>query len=178
MIVEHIEKFVGHISYGTIRNEFDKVNIAIINDKPICGLKTFVTLGLHYHDMNYKSRFELVFVCNHQIQDTEITSFLLWFANLMIEEQRPLLRGQVIFLPRQIGESLMNALYVATPFYFDKEFQVIKNKGDNVIFPLLVPIYESEAKLIQGKGWKKFENFLYQEQIDNLCDLSRQSFKW
>lgn len=178
MIAEHIEKFVGHISYGTLRNEFDKVNIAIICDEPDKSLNTFVTLGLHYYDINYKSRFELVFVCSNQVQNSEITSFLSWFANLIIETQKPLLRGDIIFLPRNIEKSSMNALYVATPFYFDETFQVLECNGNNVIFPLLIPLYEHEAKFIQSKGWQEFENFLYKEQIENLYDLNRQSFYW
>lgn len=178
MIAEHIEKFVGRISYGTLKDKFDKVNIAIVCHEPDDELNTFVTLGLHRHDVNYKSRFELVFVCSNQIHFSEITSFLSWFANLIIQTQKPLLRGQVVFLPRNIGESTMNALYVATPFYFDEHFQVTECDGNKIVFPLLIPLYECEAQLVESKGWEEFESFLYKEQIDNLYDLNRQSFYW
>ena len=88
MIAEHIEKFVGRISYGTLKDKFDKVNIVIVCHEPDDELNTFVTLGLHRHDVNYKSRFELVFVCSNQIHFSEITSFLSWFANLIIQTQK------------------------------------------------------------------------------------------
>ncbi len=176
-LVNHIEKYVGEISYGILRNHLN-LSVAVIENKPISNLKTFVTLGLNQYDIGYKSRFELLFVCKLEIKSDEISSMLLWLAERIIVDKKIILCGEVIFLSQNISISKMKAFYVAMPFYFDDDFQVVNYFDNDVVFPLLIPIYESEAKLIQQKGWRSFENFLYQKQIDNLYDLNRQVFHW
>jgi len=41
------------------------------------------------------------------------------------------------------------ALYVSAPFYFDDDFQVCYGEHYNIVFPLLVPLYKQEAKLVE-----------------------------
>ena len=72
----------------------------------------------------------------------------------------------------------MDALYISCPFYFSDDFQVLEAEDNNVVFPLLVPIYKSEAKNIAQNGWSKFEQFLVDNYVDNLWDLHRQEINW
>ena len=177
-LIEHIEGHIGKISCGSEKDIYD-IEIIIIEDKPKIGLKTFITVGLSKYELNYKSLVELVFVCKKNDSNDEIVSFLSWLSKIILSEKKIILRGDVIYLPRNITEnSSMNALYASIPFYFDDDFQVFNNINKNIIFPLLIPIYKDEAKLIQKNGWNKFEDFLENNKINNLYDLYRNPLHW
>ncbi len=97
----------------------------------------------------------------------------------MIDNRKPILRGEIIRLPRVIIEgSKMDALYVSAPFYFDDDFQVCYGGHYNTVFPLLVPLYKQEAELVEKKGWNAFEQFLLDNEVDNLSDMNRKPFVW
>ena len=72
----------------------------------------------------------------------------------------------------------MDALYVSAPFYFDDDFQVCYSEHYNIVFPLLVPLYKQEAELVEKKGWNAFEQFLLDNEVDNLSDMNRKPFVW
>ena len=121
-MINHVEKYIGTISHGSKSDSESqyKLNIAAIPSSPNRDLKTYITLGLSKHDLNYKSRFEILFVCSLKYDENQIFPFLRWLAETIIENKKILLRGQVIYLPRSIVDSTkMDALYVSAPFYFD-----------------------------------------------------------
>ncbi|WP_194786649.1 suppressor of fused domain protein, partial [Neisseria meningitidis] len=72
----------------------------------------------------------------------------------------------------------MDALYVSAPFYFDDDFQVCYGEHYNIVFPLLVPLYKQEAEWVEKKGWNAFEQFLLDNEVDNLSDMNRKPFAW
>ena len=119
-MINHVEKYIGTISHGSKSDSGNryKLNIAAIPPSPNSDLKTYITLGLSKHDLNYKSRFEILFVCSLKYDENQIFPFLRWLAETIIENKKILLRGQVIYLPRSIVDSTkMDALYVSAPFY-------------------------------------------------------------
>ena len=119
-MINHVEKYIGTISHGSKSDSGNryKLNIAAIPSSPNRDLKTYITLGLSKHDLNYKSRFEILFVCSLKYDENQIFPFLRWLAETIIENKKILLRGQVIYLPRSIVDSTkMDALYVSAPFY-------------------------------------------------------------
>lgn len=178
-IIEHIENYIGEISYGIEVKSKYPISISCFNNKPMDNLNSFVSLGLNKFNLNYKSNFELLFVCGRNFSDRNIASLLVWLSELMIEQKHAILNGEIIFLPQVISpETKMNCLLVYTPFYFPNDFQVAKTKNGNVVFPLLIPIYLEEAKLIQEKGIESFEKFLLSNHIDNLWDMNRSYFSW
>ena len=125
-MINHVEKYIGTISHGSKSDSGSqyKLNIAAIPSSPNSDLKTYITLGLSKHDLNYKNRFEILFVCSLKYDENQIFPFLRWLAETIIENKKILLRGQVIYLPRSIVDSTkMDALYVSAPFYFDDDFQ-------------------------------------------------------
>lgn len=153
-MINHVEKYIGTISHGSKSDSGSqyKLNIAAIPSSPNSDLKTYITLGLSKHDLNYKSRFEILFVCSLKYDENQIFPFLRWLAETIIENKKILLRGQVIYLPRSIVDSTkMDALYVSAPFYFDDDFQVCYGEYYNIVFPLLVPLYKQEAELVEKR---------------------------
>ena len=180
-MINHVEKYIGTISHGSKSDSGSqyKLNIAAIPSSHNSDLKTYITLGLSKHDLNYKSRFEILFVCSLKYDENQIFPFLRWLAETIIENKKILLRGQVIYLPRSIVDSTkMDALYVSAPFYFDDDFQVCYGEHYNTVFPLLVPLYKQEAELVEKKGWNAFEQFLLDNEVDNLSDMNRKPFVW
>ncbi|HGG9564502.1 TPA: suppressor of fused domain protein, partial [Neisseria meningitidis] len=100
-------------------------------------------------------------------------------AEYLIDNRQPILRGEIIQLPRVIIEgSKMDALYVSAPFYFDDDFQVCYGEHYNIVFPLLVPLYKQEAEWVEKKGWNAFEQFLLDNEVGNLSDMNRKPFTW
>ena len=176
---EHLEYYLGKIAYGIKSDKEHRVNALIFPNTPEDRLTTYTTLGLSKHCVGYKSRFELVFVASNADNETNLANMLIWFAEIMIKEHRPILRGEVIYLPETIvPESGMDALYVSCPFYFPDDFQDLEAEDNDVVFPLLVPVYKSEAKNIAQNGWSQFEDFLLKNEVDNLWDLYREVFSW
>lgn len=178
-VPEHLEYYLGRITHGIKSGNNNKVNTVIFRNTPENKLTTYATLGLSKHCVNYKSRFELIFVSSSNEEELNLANMLIWLADFIIEQHRPILCGEVIYLPETISpESAMDALYVSCPFYFPDDFQVLEAEDNDVVFPLLIPVYKSEAKNISQNGWSKFEQFLVDNDIDNLWDLQRKSFEW
>lgn len=152
-MINHIEKYIGTISHGSKSDSGSqyKLNIAAIPSSPNRDLKTYITLGLSKHDLNYKSRFEILFVCSLKYDENQIFPFLRWLAETIIENKKILLRGQVIYLPRSIADSTkMDAPYVSAPFYFDDDFQVCYGEHYNIFSLCLSPCINRKQN-----WWKK-----------------------
>ena len=178
-VPEHIEHYLGKITHGIKSNNSNGVNAVIFPSVPENALTTYVTLGLSKYDLNYKSKFELVFVSSDKEEQGNLANMLIWIADLIIQKSRPVLCGEIVYLPQTISKNTkMNCLLVYTPFYFEDNFQVAKTQNGNVVFPLLIPIYIEEAKLIQEKGIESFENFLSSIQANNLWYMNRTCFSW
>lgn len=181
-VIRHIEDYLGTISYGfgrTLNQPLTELYVAAVLGK--YDFNTYVTLGLSECDLNYKSLFELVFVCRKESGEAEqeIADFLFWFAAMLILQKKALKRGEAICLNRQICSfSQINAVYIAAPFYFDDGFQVLTHQPKSVVFPLLVPLYHQEAVRIRETGWQRFEDYLLENNVDNLDDLKREAFVW
>lgn len=178
-VVKHLENYLGEIdrSIKIINNSYN-ISVSIFQHQPCEGLKTFSTLGLNKYYLNYKSRFELIFICDSKQDENVISVLLLSISNYLIKKHTPILRGEVILLPNKIEKSEMNSLYVSLPFYFHDDFQTCKNEDEVVVFPLLIPIYEKEKELIERKGWECFEEFLVKNNVDNLWDFNREEYRW
>lgn len=89
-MINHIEKYIGTISHGSKSDSGSqyKLNIAAIPSSPNRDLKTYITLGLSKHDLNYKSRFEILFVCYLKYDENQIFPFLRWLAETIIENKK------------------------------------------------------------------------------------------
>ena len=180
IVVEHLERYLSEIKSGIkCLDRRYHLSVSVFPSQPYEGLTTFSTLGLNRYDLNYKSRFELIFTCSEEWNKEKIAAFLSGVAEYLIDNRKPILRGEIIQLPRGIIEgSKMDALYVSAPFYFDDDFQVCYGEHYNIVFPLLVPLYKQEAKLVEKKGWNAFEQFLLDNKVGNLSDMNRKPFVW
>lgn len=174
-IIYHLEKHLGKVSdiFKTDTFPYD-VSIFIFRDMPAKGLVTYSTVGVSYHCLNNR-HYEFVFCCGNDVSESEVAGFLYNMAFKFIHYNVGVLRGQV-FEYNSSFSSNMTYVYISTPFYYDDDFQVCQDEKINVIFPLLIPIYKNEANFIRDFGWKKFENYLIENQKDNLYDVYRNPY--
>lgn len=178
IVVEHLEKYIGEISSSIdIDDKKYHLTISLYEDTPFEGIRAYSTLGLNRYFIGYY--YEFVFVCMAKYNKNEISSFLTSFSEYLIDKKKGVARGDVLsFDFAMTSETKMNSLYFSLPFYFDDNLQQLQLEDRNVIFPLIIPIYNEEAQLIRKKGWKSFEIFLEDNEIDNLWDLNRKEYVW
>ncbi|KAA2217746.1 suppressor of fused domain protein [Chryseobacterium sediminis] len=177
-IVKHLEKYIGEISNAiNITDKRYEVTISVYENIPFEELRTYSTLGLNRYFVGYY--FEFILVCENKFSKDEIASFLTSFSEYVIEQNINVQRGDVIsFDFTMTSETKMNSLYFTLPFYFDEHLQQLDLEDRSVIFPLIIPVYNEEAQLIKEKGWNSFEEFLEENEIDNLWDLNREVYVW
>lgn len=178
IVVEHLEKYIGEISSSVdiVDKNYD-LTISLYENTPFEGIRTYSTLGVNRYFIDYY--YEFVFVCMEKYNENEISSFLTSFSEYLINRKKGVARGDVLsFDFAMTSETKMNSLYFSLPFYFDDNLQELSLEKKNIIFPLIIPIYQEEADLIIEKGWNDFEEFLEKNEIDNLWDLNREVFTW
>lgn len=177
-IVKHLEKYIGEISNAiNITDKRYEVTISLYENIPFEEIRTYSTLGLNRYFVGYY--FEFILVCESKFSKDEIASFLTSFSEYVIEQNINVQRGDVIsFDFMMTSETKMDSLYFTLPFYFDENLQQLDLEERSVIFPLIIPVYNEEAQLIREKGWNVFEEFLEENEIDNLWDLNREVYVW
>lgn len=177
-VIEHLEKYIGTISEGAdIVDKKYNLTISIYNNIPFKDIRTYSTLGMNRYFVDYF--YEFIFVSMAKYNKNEIASFLTSFAEYLIDNKKGVLHGDVIsFDFTMTSETKMNSLYFTLPFYFDGNLSQLPLDDKTVIFPLIIPIYQEEADLIREKGWSSFENYLEENQIDDLWDLKRDKYVW
>ncbi|SHM65632.1 suppressor of fused domain protein [Chryseobacterium polytrichastri] len=177
-IVKHLEQYIGTISRATdIVDKKYNLTISVYDNIPFEEIRTYSTLGMNRYFIDYY--YEFIFVCMAKYNENEIASFLTSFAEYLIDAENGVRRGDVLsFDFTMTSQTQMNSLYFTLPFYFDDNLQQLKLENKNVIFPLIIPIYNEEAQLIKEKGWNSFEEFLEENEVDNLLDLNRDKYFW
>ena len=177
-IAEHIESHIGEISSAiNITDNKYNITISLFEETPFEGIRTYSTLGLNRYLVEYY--FEFILACKNNFSKNEITSFWTSFSEYLIEQNKGVKRGDVISFDFPIiSQTKMNSLYFTLPFYFDDDLQQLDLDDRSIIFPLIIPVYYEEAQLIKEKGWNNFEEFLEENEIDDLWDLSRESYSW
>lgn len=177
-VIEHLEKYIGTISRGAniVDKKYD-LTISLYENIPFEGIRTYSTLGLNHYFVEYF--YEFIFVCMAKYDKNEIASFLTSFSEYFIDAGKGVRRGDVLsFNFSMTSETKMNSLYFTLPFYFDDDLQELELVDKGIIFPLIIPIYQEEAELIRKKGWTSFENFLAENEINDLWDLNRDKYHW
>ncbi|MBT2622519.1 suppressor of fused domain protein [Chryseobacterium sp. ISL-6] len=178
IVVEHLEKHLGTISRGAdIIDKKYNITISIYDSIPFEDIRTYSTLGMSRYFVDYY--YEFIFVCMAKYDGNEIASFLTSFAEYLIDNKKGVFRGDVLsFDFAMTSETKMNSLYFTLPFYFDDNLSQLQVEDKAVIFPLIIPIYQEETELIRKKGWSAFENFLEENEINDLWDLKRDKYSW
>jgi len=177
-VVEHLEKYIGEIARSIdINDKQYQITISLYDNTPFEDIRTFSTLGVNRYFISYY--YEFIFVCMAKYNENEISSFLTSLSEYLINGKIRVNRGDVLsFDFTMTSETKMNSFYFSLPFYFDDDLQDLKLKDRSVVFPLIIPIYSSEALLIEQKGWEKFEEFLEDNEINDLWDLNRNEYSW
>jgi len=177
-VCEHLEKYIGEISSAiNITDKKYNVTISLHEQIPFDEVRTYSTLGLNRYFVGYY--FEFIFVCGNNFSRNEIASFLTSLSEYLIDNKKGVRRGDILsFDFTMTSETKMNSLYFTLPFYFDDDLQELELENKEVVFPLIILIYQEEAELIKEKGWNSFEEFLEENEVDNLWDLNREPYSW
>lgn len=177
-VIEHLEKYIGLISKGAdVVDKRYNLTISTYYDIPFENLSTFSTLGLNKYYLDYY--YEFIIVAHKEFDESEIISFLTSFSEFLIDNKRAVRRGDVLSFDFSLfSETKMNSVYITLPFYFEDGLQELTIENKTIIFPLIIPVYDEEAKLIQKKGWESFESFLEDNDIDDLWNFKRNKYSW
>ncbi|GAB3153639.1 suppressor of fused domain protein [Amycolatopsis sp. NPDC004378] len=169
-LIEHLEERLGPLTGGWRRDGFQVGAYA-----GAFGAKWFATAGLSRHPLHSPRSgrhlwLELV-AGSYPGEFAEGLPHLLGqVADEVIASGRPLLRGDVLgprgpFTPG----SAMEALYAASPVYFDDAFAAVDvDDGNRAAIVWLVPISAGEAAYVASHGWKAFEDELIRLDPDLL----------
>lgn len=181
-LINHIEKYLGKITSGEsiTSEEYGKLQFLKFQNQPFENIVTYSTLGLSNHILNIKDgkdvRMELIASVNNTEEDSFVNDLLLYVATNMLINHKAILRGQVIPIPNNILGNSFESVYVSIPVVFEEEFASLKGAEPDVIFAWIFPLFKNEADFIQKEGWKKFEDYLQENEIDNFWDLNRAEY--
>jgi hypothetical protein len=180
MILSHIESQLSNINYGwELAGNSYRVKVVEILNCPEAGVNAYITIGLSDYKLqllNGKTiNQELIFVSNYYLDREKISSFLLTLCETMIIKNFGLLRGEVIKTNTPLFNGTeLNSLYSTIPIIF-KETLWKNNNLSSLVFTWLIPVFNKEADLIERSGWKCFEEFLDDNEV-NYFDLQRECF--
>lgn len=174
----HYEQHFGPIFKGWSDDEkMHGIQVVFFENQPEAGVSTFATLGLSRHIVELPGakqiRQELLISANELFSADAVAGLVLSLAEHVLQRNKALLRGEVIGpgTPVVTGSTL-SAVYVTNPSPFDDSLTHFISESPATVFAYLVPITESEARLIHEKGWRWFEDQL-EHQNPDIWDLAR-----
>lgn len=181
-LIKHIESELGTIESSWKLNS-EKYNIQALKflNKPFKDTITYCTLGLSNQDLlinNIKSIKQelLLIVPKNQVyyNDEDIASFMLTFAESIVESKKALLRGEVVG-PGEVlfKNTKCNSVYCSMPVFFDDNFHVYKYSNLSTVFVWLIPILEQDRIFIKANGWNAFEDLLEKVPDDIFWNLEK-----
>lgn len=149
------------------------IDLLVFDDQPCAGASTLVTAGLSrlaWHRLDE----ELLMSVWKDALTTDLQLVLEFVARQLAEGREPLARGDVIGPAGPLVPGThMEALYACQPTYFPDEVATFPT-DDGAMGRLwwLIPIYATEARLVEDKGAEFFEDLLVSEDPD-LLSLER-----
>jgi hypothetical protein len=180
-IIDHLETNLGLIAEGWKDDSAvgDVLQVVRFADQPFKGASTFSTIGLSESKVLLPKgkycRQEFIFAAWDSYPAAHVASFLLTFATYVRDQQRPLLRGDVVgpSVPLIPGVAA-NSIYATSPVIFPET--LVRYDGDAIptVIVWLVPLMEAECLFVKEQGWNRFEDALENANPD-LLDLSRSS---
>lgn len=172
MILDFFETHLGSFSDAWKLSK-EKYNLQVLRFKnqPFVGVDTYITLGLSHYPLKQRSnstiKQELLISVKNNYSKEQIASFLLSFAESILDSSKALMRGEVVGPGKNIIDKVKcNAIYVTLPVFFGDDFSSYINKEDEIIMCWLLPITEKDTDYIKNSGWNKFE--LYLETINDI----------
>jgi len=176
--IEHLEHHLGPIHNGATLCE--GVLGAQFLARPFAESTTFMSVGLSHHVFQQSNgnplRIEFLVACHNKFVDAfNPMSILADLCEQAISLHSVPPRGTVIGPRGKFFETtMMEALYCASPVYFDDALSPFVRLQEPVIIVWLVPITPDEAAYVETHGWSAFEDRL-EEVNPDLLDLKRVS---
>lgn len=181
-ILKHLEIYLGAVAEGWTQNgdgvplPFDVLRF---DSAPSAGTVTFATVGLSQRPLlslqtGKAIPQEFMMSCHENQKDLNIPAVLQQVGAQALRRGQALLRGELMGPRGPLFPRLqLTALYAAIPIYFpDSMHSMVDRNGAETVFVWLLPLYESEARLVAEKGWETFERQLADMDPD-VTDLRR-----
>lgn len=177
-LIAHLERYLGRIEVGSrVEPEQEGASFQVIRYEGTELWTAYSTLGVSAHLLSTAggsaSRFEFIMLAREPGQ--WVISRLADVAEWHLGRHQGPLRGEV-FGPAGplVSGSQMEALYVASPVYFDDAFATCDGPDGPIAIVWLVPITAPEALYIRAVGWDRWEEELVGSDPD-LTSLDRPS---
>jgi hypothetical protein len=173
----HYEQHLGAIARGwSDEKRMHGIQVVRFEGRPEPGVDTYATLGLARHIVELPGsrsiRQELLISADASFSSDAVAGLVLSLAEHVLRRGRALLRGEVIGPAAPvIAGSTLTAVYVTNPSPFDPSLTEFVSEPPTV-FAFLIPIAETEARLVQERGWRWFEDALERRDPD-LWNLAR-----
>jgi len=173
---DHYEFSVGKIESGW-SDDNSNYNIQIIKLKNSNEEKevTLATLGMSDYLLNLPDgrqlRQELIISMYDDYDNEDIAKSILSISESACCNGKALIRGQVLTDSIAVTPGFrLNSLYVTNPSPLGDK--ILSHGQSDLVFAYLIPIAAEEARLIESKGWRYFEDQLEDGNID-IFDLKR-----
>lgn len=181
-LIDHLERHLGPIAEGWRGNAPPStIQIVRFADRPEPGVSTYMTLGLSKillpaSDSGPVTEELLVSAYDH-VPRNELASFLMTFAEFVVEKNRALLRGDVVGPASPIVPGVAaSAVYAAIPALFGDGFARFADATGPIEIIWLIPMPAGEARWVKQHGWKAYESALMQTEVD-FFDLDRPAVR-
>ena len=151
------------------------VTLLRVDDAPCGGATTMTTSGLSELGA-HRLHEELVMACWSHGPVDELSYVVEFVARQLARGREPLLYGDVVGPAGPLVPGVkMEALYVCVPSYFPDGFaDYVSHDGCEVRVRWLLPIFPSEASVVETRGAQHFETLL-EEGDPDLLSLERPS---
>ena len=184
-LVDHLEGTLGAVSGGWQDDpDGTPMPFQVVEYEPgvIDDAVAYSTLGLSDYVLRSTAnddryRIELMMIVPEKLRGGPIPGLLLEVGRLVVDRREVPSIGTVIRNIPTLGEiSSMDALYVGRPLYFTPEFAGFQaTDGVGVSVDWLLPVSNAEADFIDDRGWRAFEELMYEREDMDPIDFDRAS---
>lgn len=168
-LIQHLEHHLGQIVEGW-KSE-GTIQVVRFQDQPTRGVTTYSTVGLSDAALpmprGRSVRQELIASVYSSYDRRAVASFLMSFAEYVIDQGRALLRGDVI----GPGDPLVpgvraTAVYASIPVFLGEGFSTYQGTSPPTVLVWLLPLPSEDAHFVTANGWEPFEDRLEATAVD------------
>jgi len=180
--IEHVESILGPLSRAFRGDDAagpNKFSIAVFEDQPRPGCKTYLTLGLSKHlfrnSAGNECTQELLFSCFSGYDETEVLRIPDTIGAILLKAHVAAEKGEIIppHAPMVSGGTVDSAM-LFDPLYFPETLDLYTGVIPNIRTVAILPLTRAEATYAVEHGWKALFSLIEEAQAD-LLDLKRSS---
>ncbi|WP_313491356.1 suppressor of fused domain protein [Exiguobacterium sp.] len=184
--IEHLEAHcsenTGYLEIEELQNH--AIQLVQFQNAPFANANTVTSLGLLRYPLQFENgaviHQEVMLSVMQQEAESDMIELVYRLTLEALKTGHAYDLGEYLPMPDGLLSKYgFAALYVTTPFYFEESFQVYKGNAtfgepETVLPVWFVPIFTSEVAYIKQYGAEKFNEMLYETEMQ-LLNLKRHS---